>query len=158
LFRLELAGIGAEPHGAAVFLHVLLFEHHIDHVLIGLLELGAVGVLESAHRPREFNDRALQAEADAQERDIVFPDVAHGQDLPLDAPLAEAGCHEQSVQPRRCAAAPSRSISSALIQRMSTPTLFAAPAWTNASAMLLYASWWSVYLPQIPIRTRPPVV
>ena len=45
----------------------------------------------------EFDDRALHAQADAEEGDVAFARVADGLDLALHAPVAEAARHQDAV-------------------------------------------------------------
>src|SRR5207245_369901 len=69
----QLAGVGAEPHGAAHLLDALLRAHQRDHRVLAFgLELARVGVRELADVARELNDGRLQAEADAEERQLVL--------------------------------------------------------------------------------------
>src|SRR5207244_1941988 len=69
----QLAGVGAEPHCAAHFLDAFLRAHQGDHRVLAFgLELARVGVRELADVARELNDGRLQAEADAEERQLVL--------------------------------------------------------------------------------------
>src|SRR5512141_2534282 len=95
---LEVAGVRTQPHRPAVLFDLLLFQHHIDHILIGLLELGAVGLLEAADIAGELDDRTLQAEANAKEWYALCPDISDGDDFPLDPPLTESGGDKQTGQ------------------------------------------------------------
>jgi hypothetical protein len=56
-----------------------------------------MGAGEAADVAGVFDDGALQAEADAEEGDVVFAGVADGGDLAFDAALAEAAGHEDAV-------------------------------------------------------------
>ena len=60
------------------------------------VELGRVGVAGPDDLAREFDDGALQAEAQAEVRDAVFAGEVGGQDLALDAAVAEAARDEDA--------------------------------------------------------------
>ena len=61
------------------------------------IELLGVGTLQAADVPSEFDDRAVEPQADAEEGDPVSARVRYGHDLPLDAPVAEAARHQDAV-------------------------------------------------------------
>ena len=95
---LDAAGIGAEPHGAALFGHALLRVHQGDHqVGAVLVELEGIGLRESQHIARELDHRHLQTQTDAEERDGPGAGVPNGFDLPLGATDAEAARHQDPV-------------------------------------------------------------
>ena len=62
------------------------------------VELARVRAGEPAHVACELDDRALQAEAQAEERDAVLAGVAGGGDLALDAAEAEAAGDDDAVE------------------------------------------------------------
>ena len=61
------------------------------------VHLRAVGVRQADHVAGELDDRALQAEADAEERHLPFAGKADGLDLAVDAAVAEAAGHQDAV-------------------------------------------------------------
>ena len=66
----EVARVGAQPHGAAHVHHALLLGQQVDHrVRRGRVELRGVRAHQAAHVPGELDHRALQAQAEPQERD-----------------------------------------------------------------------------------------
>ena len=106
--RGKVAGLRPEPHGsaeirifAALFGHagtVAPFGNQRDHRLrrIGL-ELRRMRTREPRHVAGELDHRDLQAQADAQVRDLFLPSQPHGGDLAFDAPFAEPPGHEDGV-------------------------------------------------------------
>ena len=87
----QLGRVEAEAHRAALVLHVALVGHEVDDRVLGEhVELGRVGVRGADDLARELDDRALQAEAQAEVRDAVVAGVVGGEDLALDAAMAEA--------------------------------------------------------------------
>ena len=72
--------------------------HQRDHRVRGVLvELERVGAREPEHVARELDHRHLQAEADAEEGDLLLARVAHRGDLALGAAHAEAAGHQHRV-------------------------------------------------------------
>jgi hypothetical protein len=131
---LDLTGIGAKTHGPSVLFHLLLLDHHVDDVLIGLPEFRAVCVIESAHVPRKLYDGTLQSKTDAQERYSACPDIFNRLNLPFDTPLTKPGGDKQSRNTLEVASIPIN------IQRAPTcddTDVVRGPAWTKASVMLL---------------------
>ena len=96
--RLEIAGLCAESHRRAQVGHVLLLGQQVDHrMLRRRVELRGVGALEAADVSGELDDRALQAQADAEERHAALARVAHRVDLPLDTAHAESARDQDTV-------------------------------------------------------------
>src|SRR5207245_9658799 len=94
----QLAWVGAEPHSPAHLLDSLLRAHQRDHRVLAFgLELARVGVGELADVARELDDRRLQAEANAQERQLVLAGPADRLQHPLDAAYAKPAGDEQPV-------------------------------------------------------------
>ena len=62
------------------------------------VELRRVGALEAGHVAGELDHRALQTEADPEERDVVLACVADRFDLALDPADAEAAGDEDPVE------------------------------------------------------------
>ena len=92
--RLQRAGISSETHGPALGGDLLLLRHQRDHrVGRALVELVAVRLVQPADVAGELDGRHLQAETDAEERDLPLPGVLHRGDLPLGAPHAEPARH-----------------------------------------------------------------
>ena len=113
----EDARIFAQPHRAALVGDGELLVEHGDHGMAGVaVEFGAVGVVEVEDVAGEFDNGALQAQADAEEGDLAFAGIADGVDL-------AARCRDSRSRrgpgrrpaPVRTRSAPSRSISSASI-------------------------------------------
>ena len=89
--------IEAEAHRAALVLHVALVGHEVDDRVLGEhVELGRVGVLRADDLAGELDDRALEPEAQAEVRDPVVAGVVRGEDLALDAAMAEAARDEDA--------------------------------------------------------------
>lgn len=61
------------------------------------IELGAAGVLDAGEVAGRLDDHALHAQADAEQRDPVLPDVPDRTELALDAAHAEPAGHEHAV-------------------------------------------------------------
>src|SRR5207245_1622896 len=62
------------------------------------VELARVGAGQAAHVTRELDDRAVEAEAQAEERQAVLPGEAGGGDLAFDAPEPEAARDDDAVE------------------------------------------------------------
>src|SRR5262245_12681984 len=88
--RRQLAFISSEPHRAAHRFdseQVAQFEdHRVRRVRV---ELGRIGVLDAADVARVFDRRALQPQADAEERLLFAARVIDGADHSRNPPLAE---------------------------------------------------------------------
>src|SRR5881394_2676 len=96
--RAQAAGIGAEAHRAAHFLDPFLRAHQRDHGILALrLELARVRVGDLADVAGELDDRGLQAEADAEERQLVLARPANRLEHALHAAYAEPARNEQRV-------------------------------------------------------------
>ncbi len=102
------------------------------------IEFQAGGVAHAADIAREFDDRALHAQAQTQEGDVFFARVADGRDLSFDAAVAEPAGHQDAVamaeQRLRAFAA---SISSASTHCRFTVAWLAMPPWRSASYTLM---------------------
>ena len=98
---LEIAGVGAEAHRAAVFIvgeMFFLLQHHINHRVGGtLLNLGRVRILQSEHVARIFNHHELHAIAEAEIGNLLFARELYRFNLPLDAAFAEAAGDDDAV-------------------------------------------------------------
>ena len=98
--RRQLGRIEAEAHGATLVLHLALVGHEVDHRVVGEhVELGRVGVAGADDLAGELDDRALQPEAQAEVRDAMVTGVVGGEDLALDAAVAEAARDEDAGDP-----------------------------------------------------------
>ena len=74
-----------------------LLGHEVDDRVRGEhVELGGVGAAGAEDIAGELDHHALQAEAQAQVRDLVLAGVVGGLDLALDAALAEAAGDEDA--------------------------------------------------------------
>src|ERR1051326_6240983 len=95
----ELAGVGAQAHGAALAGEFFLFVEQADDGVgrVGF-ELGGVGLVEFEDVAGEFDGGDLHAQAQAQVGHLVFTGVAGGGDLAFDAPFAEAAGDEDAAQ------------------------------------------------------------
>src|SRR5579885_3503380 len=95
---LEHAGIGAEPHRAALLREAALRGHEIDHgVRRARIDLGGVRARKAADVAGELDHRHLHAEADAGKRHPLLARPAHRRDLALGAARAEAHRDEDAV-------------------------------------------------------------
>ena len=84
---------------AALVDDVALLVHEVDdRVRRVRVELARVGAGEAAHVAGELDHRALQPEAQAEERDLVLAGEAGGGDLALDAAEAEAAGDHDAVE------------------------------------------------------------
>ena len=93
----EAGRVEAKAHRAALVLHVALVGHEVDHGVVGEhVELGRVRVAGADDLAREFDHRALEAQAQAEVRDAVFAGEMGGEDLALDAAMAEPAGHEDA--------------------------------------------------------------
>ena len=73
--------------------------HEVDHrVRGGRVELARVGAGQAQHVAGVVDRHHLQAEAQAQARDVVLARVLGGGDLALGAPLAEAAGDDDAVE------------------------------------------------------------
>src|SRR6516162_7653697 len=90
--------IRAQPHGATLVRDgVLLVEHANNRVSAVAVELGAIGVLQADDIAREFDDGALQAQADAEEGNLALAGIADGIDLAAGAAVIETAGNEDAV-------------------------------------------------------------
>jgi hypothetical protein len=72
----QLAGVFSEPHGAAEVCHLILAIEQADHGMSAIaFHLGAVGVFQASDVAGKLDDRALQTQADAEERNLAFARV-----------------------------------------------------------------------------------
>ena len=95
--RRELRRVQPQPHRAALVLQLALIGHEVDDRVRGEhVELGRVDVLRADDLARELDDRALQPEAQAEVRHLVVAGEVGGEDLALDAPMAEAAGHDDA--------------------------------------------------------------
>src|SRR5262249_60246328 len=76
---------------------VLLLEQAHHRVPAVAVDLGGVGVLQPDDVPPELDHGALQAQADAEERDGPLAGEADGLDLAGDAAVAEAARHQHAI-------------------------------------------------------------
>src|SRR5262249_53615459 len=90
--------IRAEAHGATLVRDgVLLVEHANDRVSAIAVEFGAIGVFQADDITRKFDDGTLQAQADAEERNLALAGIADGVDLAAGAAIIEAAGNEDAV-------------------------------------------------------------
>ena len=94
--RAAEVGVGIAPLDRAVGV-LPLVDQGDDRVLGVRLELGGVGIGQAGHVAGVLDGGDLHAQADAQVRDAVLAGVLCGDDLALDATLAEAAGHEDRV-------------------------------------------------------------
>src|SRR4051812_30511326 len=82
--------VRAEPHGAAHVDDLSLLVHQVDHRVRAVqVELARVRTRETTHVATEFDHRAVQAEAQPQERHAVLARIARRGDLAFDAAYTE---------------------------------------------------------------------
>src|SRR5262249_44652487 len=94
----QLARVRPQAHGAAFFGDgVLLVEHAHHRMRTIAVEFGAIGVAQADDVAGELDDRALQAQADAEEGDAAFAGVADGVDLAAGTAVVEAARHQDAV-------------------------------------------------------------
>ncbi len=94
----QLARVRSQTHRTAhVRNGVLLVEQADDGVGEVVVDLRRVGVLQADHVAGEFDHRALQAQADAEERHALLPREADGLHLARDAAVAEAARNQDAV-------------------------------------------------------------
>src|SRR6266542_3893749 len=92
-------GVEPEAHGAALVLDASLLRQEVDHVMAGSgVELRRIGARQARDMPRELDDSALHAEADAEIRHALLPGVADGLDLSFDPAVPEAARDEDAVE------------------------------------------------------------
>src|SRR5690606_10191223 len=100
--------LGAEPHRTAevgilvTLLHGagtrLPFGDQRNHrVRRRLVELGALRTTERSHVPREFNDRDLHAETDAEIGNAIFARETYRLDLAFDSAVAKTAGNDDTV-------------------------------------------------------------
>ena len=94
----QVAGISAEPHGAAHLLHAEQVAQLVDHGVLGLgVELRGGGAFDAADVARVLDHHALHAETDAEERHLVLARVLDRAHLARGAARAEADRHQDAV-------------------------------------------------------------
>ena len=104
----QLRRVHAEPHGAA---HVALAGDDVqllghggdDRVGGGRVELGGVGVRDAGQVARGLDHDALQAQAEAEQRDLVLAGVLDRADLAEHTAVAEAAGDADRRRRRRAA-------------------------------------------------------
>src|SRR6266498_4795004 len=100
--RHQVAGLCPQAHRATEVGDVLLLGQEIDHRVRGRrVELRGVRALEATHVLCVLDDRALQAQAQAEERHATLPRVADRLELSLDAPPPEPARHYDAVDTRQ---------------------------------------------------------
>ena len=95
----QFAFVGTQTHGASHLRDVLLFLHHVNHV-VGRrsVHFAAVGILVTQHIARKFDNHHLHAQTDAEGGDVVRATVFGCNDLPFDTSCAEAGADDETCQ------------------------------------------------------------
>ena len=95
---LELAGPGAQPHGAAQFFHAAQLAQLVDDaVRSGRIEFAGVRLLQAADVARVFDARRLHAQADAEIRNLLLAGVLNSFQHAFDAALAESAGNQDAV-------------------------------------------------------------
>ena len=95
----ELRRIRAEAHRAALVDDLALLVHEVDHRMRRVrVELAGVRTGEPARVARELDRRAVQPEAQPEERDVLHPGEAGRGDLALDAAEPEAAGDHDAVE------------------------------------------------------------
>ena len=130
--RLEVAGLGSQPHRGAEVGHVLLLgQRGRSRGAASRGELRRVGVLEAAHVPGEL-DRRTAAEADPEERDASLAGEPRVH-LALDAADPEAAGDQDPVGAPSASSVASPPRSSEAIQSITTSAPWWIPPWFSAS-------------------------
>src|SRR5699024_343586 len=94
----QVAGVAAQTHGAAHVGDPHLVGHQVnDGMGGGGIEFGGVGVGHAAHMAGKLHHSQLHAQADAQEGDVVLPGVTDGGNFALNAPVAKAAGHQNTL-------------------------------------------------------------
>ena len=94
----EQAGLFAQAHRATHVDGAVVVRHRPDDRVGGLgVELDAIGALQVQDVPREFDDRRLQPQAEAQIGDLVGPRIAGGFYLAFDAARPESTGDDDAV-------------------------------------------------------------
>src|ERR1700682_163251 len=95
---LQLAGVEAETHGAALIGDVALLGQEVDDRMAGEgVELGAVGVRVTELVAAELDDGAVHPEAETQVRRQRGPGESGRGNLPLDAAMTEPARNHDAV-------------------------------------------------------------
>jgi len=96
--RGELAGPGAEAHGAAHFVYAEEFAQFVDDTVGSLrIELGAVGGFQFGYVAGVLDGGALHAQADSEKGNFVLASVLNGVDHALNAALAESAGYQDAI-------------------------------------------------------------
>jgi hypothetical protein len=100
--RQEFGRVGTQPHGsakvAAAVQNRYLLSHGRDHRMRRFgRELAAVGSIQGSHMARHLDHHALQAQAESQDRDLIFACIANSADLAFDATYAKATGYDDAV-------------------------------------------------------------
>ena len=91
--------IGAESHRAAFVRHLSLVVHEIDdRVTSGWLKLRRVRLCEAGHITGELDRHGVQAEAETETRNRMFPCITRRGDLALEAAGSEPSRDHQTVE------------------------------------------------------------
>ena len=94
----QLARIGAQAHGAALVFNVFLFGHKVDHRIVGVLvELSRGCAGKARNIARELAHSRLQAQANAQERNVVLAGIASRLDLSFESTLTKAAGNQDAI-------------------------------------------------------------
>src|SRR5690606_1622748 len=94
----QLARIKPQAHGSAQILNILLLRQKIDNRMRrSRVDLRAVRAFEARKRTRGFNDGYLHAQANSEERDLLFTSITNRRNLALDSPIAEAARHKDTA-------------------------------------------------------------
>src|SRR4029077_13567524 len=96
---LDLAGPGAEAHGAAHFVHAEQLAQLVNHAMRRLrIEVGAVRAGEPRNVARIFNRRALHSQTYAEKRNLVRARIFDRVDHSLNAALAKSAGDQDTVR------------------------------------------------------------
>src|ERR1700694_1269132 len=96
--RLNLAGPGAQTHRSTQFLHSPQFTEFVDDAVgRGGIEFAGVSLSQPAHVARELYAGCLHTQANAKIRNFIFTGITNRSQHALDATLAKAARHQQTV-------------------------------------------------------------
>ena len=97
-FRFQLAGPGAQAHGAAQLFDAAQFAQLIDDaVRRRRIEFAGVGLFQSTYMARELDARGLHAQTDTKVRHLIFTRVLNALQHAFDAAFAEAARYQDSI-------------------------------------------------------------
>src|SRR5277367_2677361 len=96
--RLNLAGPRTQPHGAAEFFHSPQLAQFVDHAVRRCrVELARIRLRQPDDIAGKLNTSGLHSQTDSEVRNSILAGVTNCNQHSLDAALAEAAGHQDSV-------------------------------------------------------------